>query len=44
MMAGVLAAFPYTTWHSIDGYAYGVTIGLALGRVGCYAVGEHFGG
>ena len=30
-------------WHSIDGYAYGLTIGLALGRVGCYAVGEHFG-
>ena len=30
-------------WHSIDGYAYGLTIGLAFGRVGCYAVGEHFG-
>jgi phosphatidylglycerol---prolipoprotein diacylglyceryl transferase len=30
-------------WHSLDGYAYGLTIGLAIGRVGCYAVGEHFG-
>jgi phosphatidylglycerol:prolipoprotein diacylglycerol transferase len=30
-------------WHSLDGYAYGLTIGLAIGRIGCYAVGEHFG-
>lgn len=30
-------------WNSLDGYAYGLTIGLALGRVGCYSVGEHFG-
>ena len=33
-----------TRWHSLDGYAYGLTIGLAIGRIGCYAVGEHFGG
>lgn len=32
-----------TRWLALDGYAYGLTIGLALGRVGCYAVGEHFG-
>ena len=30
-------------WRAIDGFAYGLTIGLALGRVGCYSVGEHFG-
>ena len=33
-----------TRWHSLDGYAYGLTIGLAIGRVACYSVGEHFGG
>ena len=32
-----------TRWHSLDGYAYGLAIGLGLGRIGCYAVGEHFG-
>lgn len=31
-------------WIALDGYAYGLSIGLALGRVGCYSVGEHFGG
>lgn len=30
-------------WRSLDGYAFGLTIGLAIGRIGCYAVGEHFG-
>lgn len=30
-------------WHNLDGYAFGLTIGLALGRVGCISVGEHFG-
>jgi phosphatidylglycerol:prolipoprotein diacylglycerol transferase len=30
-------------WRVLDGYALGLSIGLALGRVGCYAVGEHFG-
>ena len=33
-----------TRWRSLDGYALGLTIGLAFGRVGCYSVGEHFGG
>lgn len=46
----VIAGFPVyrhwnrlTRWHSLDGYAYGLTIGLAIGRIGCYSVGEHFG-
>jgi phosphatidylglycerol:prolipoprotein diacylglycerol transferase len=30
-------------WQVLDGYALGLSIGLAFGRVGCYAVGEHFG-
>jgi phosphatidylglycerol:prolipoprotein diacylglycerol transferase len=30
-------------WQVLDGYALGLSVGLALGRVGCYAVGEHFG-
>ena len=33
-----------TRWVALDGYAYGLTIGLAIGRIGCYSVGEHFGG
>jgi phosphatidylglycerol:prolipoprotein diacylglycerol transferase len=48
--AAVLLGYPaYRTiplrerWHALDGYAYGLTIGLAFGRVGCIAVGEHFG-
>ncbi|MGQ0830825.1 MAG: prolipoprotein diacylglyceryl transferase [Microthrixaceae bacterium] len=47
----VIAGYPVyrhwnrlTRWHSLDGYAYGLAIGLAIGRIGCYAVGEHFGG
>ena len=32
-----------TRWHSLDGYAYGLAIGLGIGRIGCYSVGEHFG-
>ena len=47
----VIAGYPvYRHWnrltrcrHSLDGYAYGLTIGLAIGRIGCYSVGEHFG-
>ena len=34
---------PKLRWRSLDGYAYGLTIGLAIGRIGCYSVGEHFG-
>ncbi len=32
-----------TRWRMLDGYALGLTIGLAFGRVGCTSVGEHFG-
>jgi phosphatidylglycerol:prolipoprotein diacylglycerol transferase len=46
----VLAGYPVyrhwnrlTRWHSLDGCAYGLTIGLAIGRIGCTSVGEHFG-
>jgi phosphatidylglycerol:prolipoprotein diacylglycerol transferase len=31
-------------WGAADAYLYGLAAGLAIGRVGCYAVGEHFGG
>jgi phosphatidylglycerol---prolipoprotein diacylglyceryl transferase len=30
-------------WRVLDAFGFGLTIGLALGRVGCYSVGEHFG-
>ncbi|HYI61411.1 MAG TPA: prolipoprotein diacylglyceryl transferase family protein [Acidimicrobiales bacterium] len=30
-------------WQLIDGYAVSVVIGAAFGRLGCLAVGEHFG-
>jgi phosphatidylglycerol:prolipoprotein diacylglycerol transferase len=30
-------------WHVLDGYSLGLALGLAIGRIGCYAVGEHFG-
>ncbi len=49
-IAAVLVGFPtfrkwdpVIRWRSLDGYAYGLTIGLAIGRIGCYSVGEHFG-
>ena len=49
--AAVIFGFPtfrkwsrLTRWRSLDGYALGLTIGLAFGRVGCYSVGEHLGG
>lgn len=32
-----------TRWLNLDGYALGLTIGLAIGRIGCISVGEHFG-
>jgi phosphatidylglycerol:prolipoprotein diacylglycerol transferase len=32
-----------TRWVALDGYAYGLSLGLAVGRIGCYSVGEHFG-
>lgn len=30
-------------WQLLDGYAVSVVIGAAFGRLGCLAVGEHFG-
>jgi phosphatidylglycerol:prolipoprotein diacylglycerol transferase len=30
-------------WQVLDGFSFGLAIGLALGRLGCYSVGEHFG-
>jgi phosphatidylglycerol:prolipoprotein diacylglycerol transferase len=32
-----------TRWRMLDGLALGLTVGLAVGRIGCYAVGEHLG-
>jgi phosphatidylglycerol:prolipoprotein diacylglycerol transferase len=32
-----------TRWIALDGYAYGLSLGLAIGRIGCISVGEHFG-
>ncbi|HEX6263113.1 MAG TPA: prolipoprotein diacylglyceryl transferase family protein [Actinomycetota bacterium] len=31
-------------WEVADGMALGLTVGLAIGRLGCLAVGEHLGG
>jgi len=49
-VAAVLVGLPtfrawprLTRWRMLDGYALGLTIGLAFGRVGCTSVGEHFG-
>ena len=49
-IAAVLVGFPTfrrwsrtVRWNNLDGFAYGLCIGLALGRVGCISVGEHFG-
>lgn len=33
-----------TRWRMLDGLALGLAVGLAFGRIGCYAVGEHLGG
>lgn len=30
-------------WRAADGIALGLTIGLAIGRIGCISVGEHLG-
>lgn len=49
-IAAVIFGFPVfrhwtrlTRWNSLDGLALGLSFGLAIGRIGCYAVGEHFG-
>ena len=31
-------------WELLDGAVLGLAVGQAIGRLGCYAVGEHFGG
>jgi phosphatidylglycerol---prolipoprotein diacylglyceryl transferase len=33
-----------TRWRMLDGSVLAVTVGAAIGRIGCYAVGEHLGG
>jgi phosphatidylglycerol:prolipoprotein diacylglycerol transferase len=33
-----------TRWRVLDGGAMGLAIGVVFGRLGCIAVGEHFGG
>ena len=50
-LAAILVGIPIfrrwgltTRWRVLDGLALGLTVGLAIGRVGCYAVGEHLGG
>src|SRR6476620_8537664 len=49
-LAAVIVAYPWfrkwsrsVRWTNLDGYAYGLTLGLAIGRIGCISVGEHFG-
>ena len=49
-LAAIIFALPFfrrwdhlTRWVALDGYALGLSLGLAIGRIGCYAVGEHFG-
>lgn len=50
-LAAIAVGFPtfrrwskLTRWRMLDGLALGLAVGLAVGRVGCYSVGEHFGG
>lgn len=49
-IAALIVGYPtFRRWSrdlqlkNLDGYAYGLTMGLAIGRIGCYSVGEHFG-
>ncbi|CAN5840542.1 prolipoprotein diacylglyceryl transferase [soil metagenome] len=49
-VAAIIVGFPtfrrwprLTRWRLLDGYAIGLALGLAIGRIGCYSVGEHFG-
>jgi len=50
-IAGALVAVPsfrrlssIERWFMVDAIAIGLTIGQMIGRIGCYAVGEHLGG
>ncbi len=49
-MASAISAYPVLKrltsverWFTADAIALGLTVGLALGRIGCYSVGEHLG-
>jgi phosphatidylglycerol---prolipoprotein diacylglyceryl transferase len=49
-IAAVLVALPtlrrwagLQRWRLADGIALGLTVGLAIGRIGCISVGEHLG-
>jgi phosphatidylglycerol:prolipoprotein diacylglycerol transferase len=49
-IAAIVVGFPtfrrwskLTRWRMLDGLALGLTVGLAIGRIGCYSVGEHLG-
>lgn len=35
---------PAQRWHAADAVGLGLIVGQAIGRIGCIAVGEHFGG
>lgn len=50
-IAAVLVGIPvvrhwrgHIGWGVADSFLYGLAAGLAIGRIGCYSVGEHFGG
>jgi phosphatidylglycerol---prolipoprotein diacylglyceryl transferase len=50
-IAAVLVGIPvvrrwrgHIGWGVADAFLYGLAAGMAIGRIGCYAVGEHFGG
>lgn len=34
---------PLTRWRLLDGMGLALAVGAAIGRIGCYAVGEHLG-